>query len=220
MTRPSTIVLVDFDGTATPRDSDFALADAWLGPAGTAMYGPLAEAYERLEIGMLDYFTGYLDGLNATPEEIARVASGLPVRPGLPAFAIWCDTEGLELRLLSEGLDVYIQPILAAAGLGHLPLSCNRAEFDGDRYRILPAPGAEPCDRCLNCKGARARRLRAEGATRVVIIGNGASDLCAAREADLVLARDTLQEHCEHLGIAHHSWQTFDDVQRVLAAWR
>ncbi len=213
------VVFVDFDGTATPVDSDFALADAWLGDDALAMYGPLAAAYERLEIGMLDYFSGYLEGLRATPEQIRRVALTLPVRPGLPAFTSWCQAEGMALRLLSEGLDVYIEPILEAAGLSHLPLSCNRAFVDGQAWRILPAVGAVPCERCLNCKGARVREARAAGATQVAMVGNGASDLCAAREADLVLARDHLAAHCERLQIEHVVWRDLGDVERALGVW-
>lgn len=215
------VVLVDFDGTVTPVDADFALADALLGSeAGPAMYGPLAAAYERLEIDMQTYFAGYLAGLNATPAQMAAAAAGLPVRPGFGAFVSWCQEVGLEVRLVSEGLQGYIQPMLEAHGWAHLPLSCNRAELNEGRYRIIAAAGAETCGRCLNCKGAHVRRARAQGAQFVAIVGNGASDLCAAKVADLVLARDGLSRHCERLGIGYVGWRTFADVRAALSASR
>ena len=218
MTQAAAVILVDFDGTITPVDSDFALADALLGQrAGPAMYGPLAAAYERLEIGMQAYFEAYLAGLNATPERIALTAARLPMRPGFADFARWCRGAGLALRILSEGLDLYIEPILRAHGLQGLPLSCNRAVRGPRGYGIAAAAAAASCGRCLNCKGAHVRRAKAEGAPLVALVGNGASDLCAARLADVVLARDSLASHCRKRGISYVPWTDFADVRAALS---
>ena len=50
----------------------------------------------------------------------------------------------------------------------------------------------------------------------VGLVGNGASDLCAAREADTVYARDHLQRLCRVEGIAHTVWQGFADIEPQL----
>lgn len=217
MSRP--VVLVDFDGTATAVDADFALADSLLGERARAVYGPAAEAFERLEIGTRTYFERYLGGLGATPEAIARAALTVALRPGFVPFVAWCAEQGLTVQIISEGLALYIRPLLVAAGLGDLPLRCNDAELREGRWVITSAAGAEPCARCLNCKGAAVRAARAGGAPAVALVGNGASDLCAAREADLVLARDSLLTHCRRLGIDAVPWTDFGQVQRALAAW-
>jgi 2-hydroxy-3-keto-5-methylthiopentenyl-1-phosphate phosphatase len=59
------------------------------------------------------------------------------------------------------------------------------------------------------------RRAQAAG-FRVALVGNGSSDLCGARLADLVLARDILLEHCKREGIACAAWESFEDVRAVL----
>jgi 2-hydroxy-3-keto-5-methylthiopentenyl-1-phosphate phosphatase len=118
------------------------------------------------------------------------------------------------VRVVSEGLDAYVLPVLARMGAPEVEVSCNRLVEGPGGARILPPPDGEPCARCLNCKGAHARRGRA-GGMRVAIVGNGASDLCAAREADLVLARDTLALLCRAEGIPCQPW---DDLAEVRAA--
>jgi 2,3-diketo-5-methylthio-1-phosphopentane phosphatase len=206
------LVLVDFDGTITARDADFVIADAARGPAAArAVYGPLAAAYEGLEISLAQYFEGYLSGLDLGAQEIARHIGAVPCRPGFPALVAWCRLRGWDLRVVSEGLDAYIRPMLEDLGAGDLDLSCNRLVEGPGGPRVLPPTDGEPCERCLNCKGAHVRHAHAAG-QRVVMVGNGASDLCAARLADLVFARDTLAELCDREGLPYQPWSSFDDV--------
>ncbi|MBM4319001.1 MAG: HAD-IB family phosphatase [Deltaproteobacteria bacterium] len=211
------LVLVDFDGTLTATDGDFLVADALLGPERQGAYRPLAEAYDRLEISLAEYFAGYLAllGLDDPRPAIARVAATIQLRPGAAELLAWCRREGLMLRIASEGLDVYLQPALAAAGLGDVEVSCNRLVVEQGRCRVVPADGAEPCGRCLSCKGSIVRRAHAEG-LRVAIVGDGASDLCAARQAELVLARGSLQAHCRREGIPFLPWETLEEVGALL----
>ncbi len=210
-------LLIDFDGTLTERDADFVIADAALGPAREGAYRPLAEAFEALQISTRQFFEGYLEIVGLTPEGFASHAHAVPLRSGLASLVAFCRERGVELHVVTEGLDVYVNPVLARMGLEGVPLSANRAIHLGEgRYEVAPGLDAESCERCLSCKGAHARRARAAG-YRVALVGNGASDLCGAREADLVFARDTLLAHCQREGLAHESWLTFEDVRRVLA---
>jgi 2-hydroxy-3-keto-5-methylthiopentenyl-1-phosphate phosphatase len=206
------LILVDFDGTITARDADFVIADAARGEeAARAVYGPLAEAYEGLRISLAQYFEGYLAGLGLSAAEIAQHVGVVPCRPGFPGLVAACRARGWGLRVVSEGLDAYIRPMLEALGAGDLELSCNRLVEGPEGPRVLPPLDGEACERCLNCKGAHVRRARARG-QRVAMVGNGASDLCAAREADLVFARDTLAQLCAAEGLPFVAWEAFEEV--------
>lgn len=216
MSQARWLVLIDFDGTLTSRDADFQIADALLPPERQGAYRPMAEAYERLEISTLRYFEAYLDLLGCSREAIANQAARIELRPGAAELLAFCRDHDLELRVVSEGLDAYIRPALDGAGLSWVPISCNRLKVDElGAFRILPALGAQPCERCLSCKGTHVRRARARG-LKAAVIGDGASDLCAARLADLVLARDSLLEHCRREGIPHHPWESFAEVVELL----
>jgi 2-hydroxy-3-keto-5-methylthiopentenyl-1-phosphate phosphatase len=51
---------------------------------------------------------------------------------------------------------------------------------------------------------------------RVLLIGDGASDFCAAGEADYVFAKHRLIEHCRHAAIPHTSIVGFADAIGLL----
>ncbi len=209
---PKPVLLVDFDGTISCRDSELHVAGLILGEAGHSELSQLVEAYEHLEIGIKDYYRSYFRLMELSPAQWRQLAATVPLRDGFCDFVALCHRHGVELRILSEGLDLFILPLLEQLGLGALALSCNRVVWNGAGPVVLPALDAEPCSRCLNCKGAHARRHRFEG-RRVGLVGNGASDLCAAREADLVFARDHLARLCQEKGIPFILWKQFSDIR-------
>jgi 2-hydroxy-3-keto-5-methylthiopentenyl-1-phosphate phosphatase len=209
------VLLLDFDGTITEYDADYALADAALGKKAKDIYGPLARAYENLEIGTLQYFEGYLKGLALTPEQIDTHIKSVEVRNGFRFLLESCRDADVPVTIVSEGLDVYIEPILREEGVDSYDLSCNRAIYNGGKFEVKPARDAEPCERCLNCKGPHVLRWKAAG-KKVALIGNGASDLCGAQKADLVIARDTLLEHCCRKGIPHEKWKSLEQAWEIL----
>lgn len=208
-------LLLDFDGTVTFEDTDAVVAERTLPAERLATFSRLIRSYEALEIGLVAYFEQYLELVALPPEELQELAAEVPARPGAAELVRFCNNAGIEVRIVSEGIDLLVEPAAKAAGLAAVPISCNRARREDGRWRLEPAAGAEPCPRCLSCKGALVRRLRAEG-QRVVVVGDGASDLCGAREADLVLGRGSLAKHCQRESIPHHLWETFDDVRRTL----
>ncbi len=55
------------------------------------------------------------------------------------------------------------------------------------------------------------------GASRVLLIGDGDSDACAAGQADMVFARKRLLAHCRALGLPH---RRADDFAQVIDDWR
>ncbi len=208
-------VLVDFDGTITERDADFVIADSMLGGEAQRVYGPIVAAYEQLHIGLRDYFERMLALLPMDRELIEDHLGGVVIRPGVHELVAWCAAASVDLEIVTEGLDLYVCPLLQRAGLADVPLSCNRAQPRAGGYRIVAPHDSESCERCLNCKGARVRRAQRAGQA-VAIVGDGASDLCAARCADLVLARDGLRRHCERENIDHLAWDSFADVLGAL----
>jgi 2-hydroxy-3-keto-5-methylthiopentenyl-1-phosphate phosphatase len=109
---------------------------------------------------------------------------------------------------------LYIRRILAANGLDHVEASANGLEFDGDRIEpVFGSPAGEGCGECGSCKGAVLAR-RANGYDRTVFVGDGLSDRCGARAADVVYARDDLAAWCTREGIPFHPYETFADVMQ------
>jgi 2,3-diketo-5-methylthio-1-phosphopentane phosphatase len=208
-------VFIDFDGTLTTRDADFTLADLVLGERGVDAYKDNAAAYERLELSLRQYFEHYLSLMNVPPQRFVELCQSIELRSDAESFVSWCRRQALEVRVVSEGLDIYIHPLLKRLGLTAKDVTCNRAIYDGATYSVVPALEAHSCARCLTCKGVLVKAAQERGFA-TVIVGNGASDLCGAKHAQLVFARDSLVSHCDDAGIAFYAWENFADVRRVL----
>jgi 2-hydroxy-3-keto-5-methylthiopentenyl-1-phosphate phosphatase len=71
------------------------------------------------------------------------------------------------------------------------------------------------CDKCGTCKKAQLLELGKKGYT-TVYIGDGISDRCPAREADVLFARDGLLEYCRREGLQCFPYDDFGDVLSVL----
>jgi len=207
-------MIIDFDGTITTRDADVVIAEAVLGARHHRFIDQLLTEYEQLRITTAEYFQRYLERLGLPPAGFVSHARRVSLRPGLDELITWCASAHIDVHVASEGLDIYIAPILAAAGVSNLPLTCNVARWNGVRYHVTGALDGKSCDRCLTCKGELTRRLKAAG-RKVALVGNGASDLCGARHADLVIARDSLADHCRREHIAQVEWSTFEHVREA-----
>ena len=105
--------------------------------------------------------------------------------------------------------------------------SCTPASWSasgpdgGPPYHLAFSAALGDCPRCGPALQGGAP-ARAAAARRVVLVfGDGASDLCPAREADLTFARDHLAERCAAEGLP---WRPLPDFTRVWArstrGWR
>ena len=124
----------------------------------------------------------------------------------------------MPVTIVSDGLDYVIRRVLRNHGLGDLPVYANRLETAGEDGYALSFPHARAdCPTASGtCKCALLRRLRRPG-SEAVLVGDGASDVCAAREAaDSVFAKAGLLDHCREHGLPHRAYRDFDDVTRAL----
>ena len=157
--------------------------------------------------------------LDASREEIDSQLAGLRIDPAFPAFADAVMAAGLTLSVISDGLDYAIKSILDRHGLHGLPVQANRLVQVGERSWKLETPFADANCRVKSghCKCVSAVRAHNKH-RRVLLIGDGASDFCAASEADFVFAKHRLIEHCRHADIPHVSIVGFADAIGLLPA--
>jgi 2-hydroxy-3-keto-5-methylthiopentenyl-1-phosphate phosphatase len=212
---PTWAAVVDFDATLVEVDIGDTLSRRFRGVAEwtaadddhAAGRCTFAQLIER-QFGGMQVDRAHLE---ASARELGRV------RAGFAAFATRLLDAGRPVVIASAGLDAYIRPVLDAlpGGLGaRLELVANAAGWHqgSTTVRFVGPPG---CGRCGTCKGAVVEAVRARG-HRVAYVGDGISDRCAARTADLVFARSRLIDICAEEGVACVPFTTFDDVA---AAW-
>jgi 2-hydroxy-3-keto-5-methylthiopentenyl-1-phosphate phosphatase len=209
------LIACDFDGTITQRDTlhvvveRYGEADLW-----ATFEVPLREGRMTVEEAMEAEFAA----VRATPDEVRdTVRTHAPVRDGFAQLVTWCEARGHRFVVMSNGFRSVIAPVLADAGLDHLPIVANDATFRIEGTTIHWSDRGERCGVCQRpCKRQPLRELhRGE---EVVFIGDGISDRCVSAVADVVFARDFLAEHCSSVGTAFHAFSDFHDVRRHLEA--
>ncbi len=201
-------IFCDFDGTVTIGDvGDFFFS--------TFTRQQSLDAVELWEAGKIDSREMYLrtvDLLQLTPQEYENFLDQQQLDPYFPMFVQQCQQFNIPVTILSDGLDFYINPLLARHGLAHLQVYANEMHWNGHGKFEIKFPFYDhTCGYCANCKGYQLRRLR-QPDDMMVFIGDGLSDLCGVKEADLVLAKDVLASYCDQKKITYIPYQNFADL--------
>ncbi|MBU0491125.1 MAG: MtnX-like HAD-IB family phosphatase [Chloroflexi bacterium] len=209
-----TLIFCDFDGTATDQDAQQAIMTHFTGDA----WRPINRAWTRGEVTTAHRAAVQWGLVQANTADVQRfVIAAVDFTPGFREFARWCRDQGHALHILSDGFDLYIDPLLAREGLADWPRTVNHLTLDGGEPRFRFQHQDPACDRCGNCKRWVIQRAReAHPGARVVYLGDGVSDLCPAQAADVVLARRALLARCRETGLSCHPFDDFCSVRAVL----
>ena len=134
---PIGAVIVDFDGTVCLHDVGVDLLERF--GADASRSGPLAEidrAFDAGEVGLRDVLVAEAASLRGNDRElIAFALDALSARSHVRAVRGMGGGRGLPLTVVSDGFGLHVRPLLAAAGLGHLPVITNDWGAWGARLR-------------------------------------------------------------------------------------
>ncbi|MDR2726747.1 MAG: MtnX-like HAD-IB family phosphatase [Deltaproteobacteria bacterium] len=201
-------ILCDFDGTITPFDVTDAILDKFAHPSWedverSWLAGRItARACMERQVGLIDVAVSILDAW----------LDDVPITDGFQDFTRLCRAKGLDLMIVSDGLDHAIRRVLFRHGISDVPIFANRLRCVGATGYKLEFPyGVQGCASGV-CKCGVAKFLEHP----ILLIGDGRSDCCAADTASLVLAKQgkELQRHCE---AENYPFQTFNDFFDVAA---
>lgn len=212
-------VFVDFDGTVTQGD----VGNAFFRKFGGERCDEYVRSYRNGVLSAAQCFTAEAAAMGefsrSEAEAFVRSQAIDQTFAGLLSFA---QQRGYQVTVVSDGLDFYIREILAANNID-VPFVSNRATLvpvgAGDLCTLsIDFPYEdESCSRCACCK--RNIMLTQSGDDDVmVLVGEGYSDICPARYADIVFAKKELQSYCQTDNISYFPYLDFDDVVSKLEA--
>ncbi len=213
MAAEKTLVLCDFDGTASMVDVGNMLLDRFTANGWEEIDRDYCEgrigsrvAYARIA----PLFRGDRDGM------LAYVFEKASLDPFFRDFLDYCRQVGVDLKILSDGLDFYIEAILRKSGLTDIEYFANFVTFRADGGISIEFPQPSPdCGKCGNCKSRIVARYRPLY-DRIIYIGDGYSDVCPAKHADLVFAKSILFEKCSVNGTPCIHYDHFGEIRNVL----
>lgn len=200
-------IFCDFDGTICPQDVGYAFFSLFAGDR----CGTYVQEWKDEKIDSRQMYLLAIEHLDVTPDAVKLFVENQRMDPHFREFVTLCESSGFPVYVVSDGMDIYIRPILERNELGHLNVYSNRLSWQHGHL-----DGAFPfyehsCGRCANCKGHHLRRFR-NGKDKMVLVGDGLSDICAAKEADTIFAKDGLADYCDESGIAYLPFLDFSDV--------
>jgi 2,3-diketo-5-methylthio-1-phosphopentane phosphatase len=205
-------VLTDFDGTISVTDASYELLDRF-GEKG--WYGIEKEALEG-RMTIKEALMGEASMVRVPYAEAAEYLKGkVKLRDGFREFADWCCDNGVHLEICSDGFGSTIEVLLAHWGLEWIPWTSNMTELRAEGMLIDFPHWREGCPVNGNCKCSQLERLRRSHGD-VIFVGDGTTDLCVARKADHVLARDRLHDILTKEGKEHIRWFDWSDVRAVV----
>lgn len=212
---------LDYDGTLTTHECNEVVLQRFVGDA----WRPIEDEIRADRLGHAEGFDGQVNLVQAPRAEFvgALIDAAVP-SPGLHDFLWELDARGGRAVLVSAGIREAIEAVWRREDLPALELYASELIGEGPEggppYHLAFNPALGDCPRCGPgvCKGALLRGLRRPGEL-VLVFGDGASDLCPAREADLTFARAHLAERCAEEGLEWRPLPDFTHVWAEVDAW-
>ncbi|GAI92432.1 unnamed protein product, partial [marine sediment metagenome] len=177
------IIQCDFDGTITTNNISLLLREKfaignWRKIESDYLGGRLAvEESNKRQYALIKESKERLQ---------AFVRQHIELRPGFVEFVRYCQESAIPFAIVSSGLDFYIEAVLDKIGASDLELHCAQTSFTKDGITVSYA-GPDGGTVREGFKKKYLAWLRKRGG-RVAYIGDGLSDLEAARQADHVFA--------------------------------
>ena len=206
-------VYCDFDGTISTVDVTDSLLERFAAPSWLV----IEDSWKRGLIGSRECMQQQVELIDATREEIEAHLDTIEIDPGFPAFVAECEQRDIPLIVLSDGIDFAIHHVLRRHRLHRLRVFSNQLRQVSERRFKLGFPNSRvSCESGSGmCKCAYIMGDPLEP-TRSLLIGDGRSDFCGARAADLVFAKTSLLTFCQKQQLPHQAFSDFRQARVML----
>ncbi|XXH03356.1 phosphatidylserine decarboxylase [Hypoxylon texense] len=221
------ICFSDFDGTIFMQDTGHVLFDNH--GCGSKRREILDEQIKTGDRSFRDVSEEMWGSLNVPFEDGFEVMEKtLEIDPDFQSFHKYCIANNIPFNVISAGLKPILRRVLdtflGEEASSHIDIVANDAHIsaDGSEWKPIWRHDTElGHDKALSVQEARKEaELACEDGSipLIVFIGDGVSDLPAAREADVLFARRglRLEEYCIEHKIPYIPFDTFADIQREI----
>lgn len=208
------LFVVDFDGTLSLRDTVDAMLERFADPSWEDVEKEWLDG-KITAVQCMQKQLHMVKADHATLEDFFRSiqldVSFLPFYEYVSQFA--------KLAIVSDGLDHAIDVAMKNADFPTLPVYANKLHFVTNGIDMSWPHKNLNCNAGNGvCKCKVAQNL-SSGEKPVILIGDGKSDACLAKSADIVFAKGSLIKYCEANHIPHIKFQTFADVLAKVKTW-
>jgi len=183
-------LFIDFDGTIATVDVGNRFFTTFCGGKNHE----LVERWIRREVTSIECLKGEAALITASRSELVDFSHQFEIDDGFHRIHEICNEYEIPIRIVSDGLNIYIEEIMKKYGYADIPVYANEAVFENGRVDVRFPHIDYSCGHCGNCKGGAIHTLLSPG-NESIFVGDGYSDLCAIGEADYLFAKGDLADY-------------------------
>ena len=203
---------VDFDGTITKQDVGDAI---FLNFCDKKIVDDIIEKLLSDKISAMQSWVSLCE-IAKIPgkKELNDFVDAIEIDPAFHGFVKFCEDNNIDIYVLSDGFDYYINRIFEREGLQDLKFYSNKLEITEDNHLIPHFPYFDiDCQTSANCK--RNHIINHSGDDEYTIfVGDGNSDKYTSQFCDFIFAKDDLLKFCEKERITYFPFNDFNDVTK------
>ncbi len=209
------LFVIDFDGTLSVGDT----VDAMLERFADDRWKDLETDWLDGKITAVECMKQQLDLVDVDQLTLEKFFRGIQLDASFIPFHKYIN-QFSKVAIVSDGLDHAIDVATRNAAIPAMPIYANKLHFEQNGISIS-YPYRNPDCKAGNgvCKCQIAEQLSENVGGPVVLVGDGKSDYCLAKYADVVFAKGKLITHCEQENISFRRFQTFAEVLEVVKKW-
>lgn len=210
-------IFCDFDGTITKND-------VWINSLGKFIndkvkFENICEDFNSQKISTRECNLSQLELIeNFSFDKFDSYLDEEQIDDHFPDFVDFCRQNNHELKIVSSGMDYYLNYILKRKQIV-ADFFSTKIIFDETNNKISCnfEYGDEYCKECETCK----RNILINNTNDLdnevsVFIGDGVSDFCVSRYADIVFAKGRLASYCWKNNITYFEYKNFLDVKNKI----
>jgi len=206
------IVLCDFDGTISETSlSDFLYRK--FASCGM-MY---SELWAEDRIGTIEEIENSFKCISASKEEMENALASVRLVSGFLDFYNFCHSNSLDLIIVSDGLEWAIRFVLERSDVRDIGIMSNQIYFRPDGFRFK-FPYFDPEYPKIGVRKLNIVNRFKLQEKKVILIGDGKTDIEAAQAADYVFANNSLIDFCRNKNVPFFPFKNFHDILGTLEA--
>lgn len=206
------VIFFDFDNTIATCDVFdnmlllFSRDDRWV---------ELEKRWKSGRIGSKTCLEGQLRGMRFNQKALDAYLRKIKLDPYFKQLHKFLAVKKVKTIILSDNFDYILNKILAYNGIRSYKIYANKLKFSRQKIVTDFPFKNKDCQICAHCK---TKNLLVNSAhdSIIIYVGDGASDVCPAKYANLVFAKDSLLRHFKDNKLDYLSYRNLKDVYTYL----
>jgi len=206
-------VYIDFDNTVTKVDvlsqliERFSINDEWK---------VLERAWKSEEITAKECLLGQVESVRIFQWELDEYLKTIEIDPYFLKLIEFLREKAIGFSIVSDNFEPIIKTILDYNGIKGVTVYGNHLKVFRNRL-YLSFPYQNPhCHFCAHCKKVHFENELHSMKDPIIYIGDGQSDICPAKEADIVLAKGVLLRYFKKNKLSCVEFKNLDQVYAYL----